>query len=1510
MNATNNQDRKDNRINKWVVGGIVLAIILLIMLLRSCSAGSNEYHMVLNGDNPFEIALNDQYTDPGVTFVDENDKPVSSKKQAELEKEMTITGLDQIDTAVSGEYPVTYQYEDQTLDRVVKVLAGNQTPGGSDNQDTNKPGTNDDETDKPGNNDDETNNNGNQTTDPVTGDPTKPVYKLPANVTFEDLIVVYDGNVHSITVQNLPQGIEAIYTNNTGVNAGRYDASVVLVLSDSMKGTYSSVEPASMTATLTIKQATPNYTIPTGLTAKVGQTLADVKLPKGFAFESSLTTSVGPVGYNAFLVSYTPEDTVNYKTVTHIEVLIKVIDPNGGGNNGGGDDDDDRRVVYNLPSNVTFSNRTVTYNGQTYTIWVANVPSGINVRYENNSGKDAGIYNSTAYFTVGDELKDKCYAVNPSSMSATLIINKAVPHYTVPTGLTAKVGQTLANVKLPKGFTFVDPLTTSVGTVGSHVFKVNFTPEDTKNYETVTGIDVIINVSDPGPGPGPGPDKPVYKLPGNTRFDDLIVTYDGTEYSITAVNIPNGIIASYSNATRSDAGTQTAKVVFSLSESLAAQYSGVEPNSMTAVLTINPATPSYTVPTGLTAVEGQTLADIRSQLGEGFSFEDPLTTSVGTPGNNDFTVTYRPSSSNYKTVTGIKVTIHVTRKPDPSKPKFTMPTNVAFNNLTETYTGTEYSITAVNVPDELSVAYRNNTRTNAGSQTAEAIFSLSDKGLENYSGIEGTTVMTATLTINPADPSYAVPTGLTAVEGQTLNDVVNQLGKGFSFEDPLTTSVGAPGDNEFTVTYTPDSSNYKVVTGIKVTIHVTRKPDPGKPKFPMPTNVAFNNLTETYTGTEYSITAVNVPDELSVAYRNNTRTNAGSQTAEAIFSLSDKGLENYSGIEGTTIMTATLTINPADPSYTVPTGLEAIEGQTLADVTLEEGFSFEDPLTTPVGAVGDNEFSVTYTPSSSNYKVVTGIKVTIHVKSAKTTLVLPSNVTLPDVEGIYGEQAVFETTVVNLPDHIVAVVYTNNTRSTAGIQTARVDFSIKPEWQDRYVDVSPSYLEATINIHKAVPSYTKPTGLTAKEGQTLGDVASQLGTGFEFEDDPSTSVGGEGDNNFTVKYTPGDTENYQVITGILVTIHVSEDVGIVDKSELEKAISDAEAINEADWTAESYSKFSSAYATAIGMPESTQQTVDEKTAAIRAALALLKKDDGSGDIKDPVDKTALIQATQVAEAIKETDWTPESYAAFLAAYATASSMPEETQDEVDAKTDAITAAIDLLKADSTDPDIKDPDTEEVNMDALMAIIEETDNVDPFAYTADSYAAYEEAFTKALDLPEDTQSEVDAKVSAIRAALNLLVPETNDPDLGGSDILDPSAISNADILQTVTEDESIEEETEESAEATEGENAEENDVTEENESTGEGEVIGEGEETQEGEDTENTNNVPESLPPASGEEAPPATNKREDAYVEEPVEYVEKGNDEEEPDAQGEETQEVAVEESHEDSNSGEGEDAQ
>lgn len=74
----------------------------------------------------------------------------------------------------------------------------------------------------------------------------------------------------------------------------------------------------------TINKATPKYDAPNGLEAIEGQTLADVKLPKGFTWEQPTTTSVGKPGPNTFTVTYTPADTDNYKTINGIEVKLKV----------------------------------------------------------------------------------------------------------------------------------------------------------------------------------------------------------------------------------------------------------------------------------------------------------------------------------------------------------------------------------------------------------------------------------------------------------------------------------------------------------------------------------------------------------------------------------------------------------------------------------------------------------------------------------------------------------------------------------------------------------------------------------------------------------------------------------------------------------------------------------------------------------------------------------------------------------------------------------------------------------------------------------------------------------------------------------------------------------------------------------------------------------------------------------------------------------------------------------
>ncbi len=73
-------------------------------------------------------------------------------------------------------------------------------------------------------------------------------------------------------------------------------------------------------------------------------------------------------------------------------------------------------------------------------------------------------------------------------------VNKAVPSYTVPTGLAATYGDTLSDVTLPTGFTWQDAGTTSVGNAGTNQFKVTFTPPNADNYETVTDISVNITV--------------------------------------------------------------------------------------------------------------------------------------------------------------------------------------------------------------------------------------------------------------------------------------------------------------------------------------------------------------------------------------------------------------------------------------------------------------------------------------------------------------------------------------------------------------------------------------------------------------------------------------------------------------------------------------------------------------------------------------------------------------------------------------------------------------------------------------------------------------------------------------------------------------------------------------------------------------------------------------------------------------------------------------------------------
>ena len=82
---------------------------------------------------------------------------------------------------------------------------------------------------------------------------------------------------------------------------------------------------------------------------------------------------------------------------------------------------------------------------------------------------------------------------NPLTRPITITVGQATPSYTIPTGITAVVGQTLSMVTLPSSWTWVTP-NAPVGTIGTQTHDATFTPADTINFANVTRS-VIVTVT-------------------------------------------------------------------------------------------------------------------------------------------------------------------------------------------------------------------------------------------------------------------------------------------------------------------------------------------------------------------------------------------------------------------------------------------------------------------------------------------------------------------------------------------------------------------------------------------------------------------------------------------------------------------------------------------------------------------------------------------------------------------------------------------------------------------------------------------------------------------------------------------------------------------------------------------------------------------------------------------------------------------------------------------------------
>ena len=143
------------------------------------------------------------------------------------------------------------------------------------------------------------------------------------------------------------------------------------------------------------------------------------------------------------------------------------------------------------PSTPTLTNRTGNANAQvTYRYSAAGSGSVQTWDIQNPPALNAGTYRM--YASIGDT--DNYYGCE--AVYCEFVVAKATPTYTAPTGLTAKYGQTLADVTLPGGWSWMDS-SESVGgaSTAAKKFMAKFTPTDTDNYNTVENIELEVTVN-------------------------------------------------------------------------------------------------------------------------------------------------------------------------------------------------------------------------------------------------------------------------------------------------------------------------------------------------------------------------------------------------------------------------------------------------------------------------------------------------------------------------------------------------------------------------------------------------------------------------------------------------------------------------------------------------------------------------------------------------------------------------------------------------------------------------------------------------------------------------------------------------------------------------------------------------------------------------------------------------------------------------------------------------------
>ena len=477
----------------------------------------------------------------------------------------------------------------------------------------------------------------------------------------------------------------------------------------------------------------------------------------------------------------------------------------------------------------------------------------------------AGNYSGTKTGSFKVTVKDIEFLVNgtPATVANTLTV-KANPTYgddwsdivKIKDGvtITAKVGA--ATDTDPSHFTLRPTGKPNAGNGQTYELVYNGTINGT-NYANVVVVSGTVNVA-----------------PKTLTADDLTHSGPITKVYDTNTNAPTGLTVSVKSG--SLVGTDTLAVTGTLKYNSAnvneANKITFTPDAITTgnyalaaseVLTITgakitQATPTYTVPTGLTAKYGQTLADVNIASTTGWSWMN-TGTAVGTPATKNFPAKFTPTDAiNYKTVENIDVSVAVGKADAPAL------TNITVSQKYTVDTEQSKNIGTAGMPaDAGTLTYTaGSSSVTTGSATVSS-FAVDNTGMVKYTitgGADGAVInlpvtigsdnyenstvnVVITLTAKDNQAALTLTGGTTVVYGQTLQlgtsggsgtgavtyAVTNGTGQATIDATGLLTPVKV-GTVKVTATKAGDAS-YNSITSAEVEIHITRATPTGAPKY-------------------------------------------------------------------------------------------------------------------------------------------------------------------------------------------------------------------------------------------------------------------------------------------------------------------------------------------------------------------------------------------------------------------------------------------------------------------------------------------------------------------------------------------------------------------------------------------------------------------------------------------------------------------------------------------------------